>query len=39
MVLLALGDLEAAVELLGQHESGHQMGQGDVAEAVFLELV
>ena len=33
MVLLALGDLEAAVELLGQNESCHEMGERDVAEA------
>ena len=33
MVLLALGDLEAAVELLGQDEPCHEMGERDVAEA------
>ena len=33
MILLALGDLESAVKLLGQYESGHQMGQSDIAEA------
>ena len=33
MVLLALGDLESPVELLGKDKSCHQMGKGDVAEA------
>ena len=33
MILLALGDFESAVKLLGQYESGHQMGQSDIAEA------
>ena len=33
MVLLAFGNLEAAVELLGQNESCHEMGERDVAEA------
>ena len=31
MVLLALGDLEAAVELLGKNESRHKMGERNVA--------
>ena len=33
MVLLTLGDLKTAVELLSQNKSGHEMGERDISEA------